>query len=503
MKRTIVIILLLTVILSLSETFGQTTDSLKVHDEYRTPYVFWAGTNPKMTLQELASYCAPIFWLSPDEPLLNRKKGKDIRIPEPYPFEEKSDSPVVYYQLRLVGVKRGATYSAFYRDGKDISKSIIDLNKVSGLQLEYIHYYNSEAGAGEHKYDTEQVQFKIYVNKEPLGDSTFYYELLFSKVTAKAHALEWYDNIYLIDTSNIQHELQLPFYILVEEGKHASCTDMNGDGYYTPGYDVNIRVNDAWGVRDIIRTGSLISPFFLQWMQKVRKPEHRIYPPLPEDSYHRIKYTEDGIYAPDNAIYKLRPFPSSRKALPNVALKNDMETYEEPGWPIVVEDSKLYQVYEWRVEDMFIKSFSLALRFDDDIDNIGIALSFPLLIFENVEVPLIGGWLVNRMYFQDYQLRDFGYNVLYTNSASRFLDPYLSLGFEIDSYDNPETQELESQTDFVLEAGLKFRANVRFSPLKFLSFISDFWGVRLGIKNKGITEIKKINYVFEFGLGVW
>jgi len=54
-----------------------------------------------------------------------------------------------------------------------------------------------------------------------------------------------------------------------------------------------------------------------------------------------------------------------------------------------------------------------------------------------------------------------------------------------------------------MELGVKLRANVRYSPLKFLGFISDFWGIRLGMKNKGFSKISDINYIFEVGAGVW
>ncbi len=99
----------------------------------------------------------------------------------------------------------------------------------------------------------------------------YHYQLYLLQATAKAHALSWYDNIYKVNTDNLNIELELPFHILVEEGKHASITDMNGDGYYTPGYDVNVRTNDAWGLRDVIRTGELFSAQFEAWMAKVRR----------------------------------------------------------------------------------------------------------------------------------------------------------------------------------------------------------------------------------------
>ncbi len=60
------------------------------------------------------------------------------------------------------------------------------------------------------------------------------YTLSVSKVIAKAHGVLWFDNSLVIDKYT-----RFPITLLAEEGKHASCTDKNGDGYYTPGYDVN------------------------------------------------------------------------------------------------------------------------------------------------------------------------------------------------------------------------------------------------------------------------
>ena len=67
-------------------------------DFTRYPGIVWSGTERKMTIRDLAAYCAPVFWFSPDEPTMAAKKGKDIRIPESLPFEENTDAPVVYYQ---------------------------------------------------------------------------------------------------------------------------------------------------------------------------------------------------------------------------------------------------------------------------------------------------------------------------------------------------------------------------------------------------------------------
>ena len=141
------------------------------------------------------------------------------------------------------------------------------------------------------------ISVKIFIRRRAQPNDELHYEFILLEVNAKAHALEWYDNIYKIDTLNT--EIQLPFHILVEEGKHASCTDINADGYYTPGYDVNVRVNDAWGLRDVIRTGDLFSAEFKGFMAKVRRQGYRVFPPLPDDSPHKKNYTVDNEYVPN------------------------------------------------------------------------------------------------------------------------------------------------------------------------------------------------------------
>ncbi|VAX18808.1 hypothetical protein MNBD_IGNAVI01-1150 [hydrothermal vent metagenome] len=461
---------------------------------------FWEGTNPQMTLHQLASYCAPIFWFSPDEPELRNKKGKDIQIPAAFPFQGDSQTPVVYYQVtEILSIGTSSEESVLIpNENKD--ETIIDLRNIAGFNIDYNHYYKYEVGLGKHNHDTEQAQFKVYVYKEKDENGIEHYYLYFLQAIGRAHALMWYDNIYHVDENNLSHELELPFHILVEEGKHASCTDMNGDGYYTPGYDVNVRMNDAWELRDVIRTGELFSAKFEAWMAKVRKPEHRVFPPLPEDSPHRKKYEINGVYAPDNAVYELRPMPTQLAALPDELLKHDMTSYYYEGWPKVKALTQANKFYSWWEAENFIQSVGISFRANGVV---GISFAFPLLIIKNVEAPLVGGWLVNRIYFQDHKLRDFGYGILYTPSASRFLDPYFVVGLEVDKFYEEGKTELSSKTDFVLESGIKVRGNVKFSPLKFLSVLTDFWGVRLGIKSKGFWAIDNITYVFEIGAGVW
>jgi hypothetical protein len=60
---------------------------------------------------------------------------------------------------------------------------------------------------------------------------------------------------------------------------------------------------------------------------------------------------------------------------------------------------------------------------------------------------------------------------------------------------------VDVQPDFVLDLGLKFRTQIGTTPLKFLTFLTEFWGVRLGIKNYGISDIDHLTYVMEIGAG--
>ncbi len=456
--------------------------------DHKIQAIVWSGKNPKMTIKQLSAYCGPILWFSPDEPLLEETEGREIMLPEPFPFEEPATTPVVYYRIRTILVREDANGPAYVPDSTSKNRGIIDLHQIAGIDLDYFFYYHKEEGMGSHEHDVESAQFKLVVwRRDECQDCP--YNLVVTRVVAKAHGVQWYDNILDVD-----EYAKFPMHILVEEGKHASCTDKNGDGYFTPGYDVNERVNDAWGVRDVMRTGTLFSSQYRAWMTKVRRDEHRVFPPLPEGSPLRVRHSENGVYAPENAIYVLRPFPSAEKAEPNlyafIADKGD------PNWPEKVPDTDLTKFQRWVAEEgSFLKSLSIALRADGDL---GVSIIFPFFIVKHLEEPLSGGFLVNRIYLKDTRLRDIAWTLLYTTSASRWIDGYFSAGIERDVVDVPTGTE--TNRNFVMESGVKFRVGM---PLKPFRKLIDFWGIRLGIKNTGFIDIDKLTYVIEFGAGAW
>lgn len=462
--------------------------------------IIWSGTDPIMTYEQLASYCGPILWFSPDEPNLERKHGKDILLPIAFPFEEQVDAPVVYYMVRTLLTRGTSEDPAIYRDHSNRIDTKIDLRTLAGIDLDYFFYYPTEEGLGAHKHDVESVFLKLYVHhcKDCSDDS---YAIFVERTIAKAHGLDWYDNSLVSDQYT-----EFPMTILVEEGKHASCTDKNHDGVYTPTFDVNQRINDAWGLRDIMRSGGLYSGGFQAWMAKIRLHQDRVFPPLPPDSPLRKTFSVDGVYAPDNAIYQVRPFPRS----------GDVDQEKEPklihfiddkgdeDWPEILEANSIRAVTRWMDEERFINSLSIAYRFDGlnhgSRDHTGgISFMFPLLVVKNISDPIAGGWFVNRVYLKDKGLRDIAWNIVYTPSASRWVDGYFAIGREWDEDDSGAIY-----SDWMTETGVKFRLNMNHTPLSFLGVLgTDFWGVRLGVKNKGLFNWESIGYAIEVGAGVW
>jgi hypothetical protein len=232
-------------------------------------------------------------------------------------------------------------------------------------------------------------------------------------------------------------------------------------------------------------------------MTKVRDPIHRVFPPLPEDSPLRARHEMFGVYAVSYAKYELRPFPSAEKA--DEALHPFIADKGPEDWPEMKSANDLDQMLQLLDSESFVKSLSFAYRYDGDH---GLSLVFPLFIVKNFEDPLAGGFLVNRVYFRDTNFRDFAWTVLYTPSASRWMDGYLSAGYEWETFDLPDGSTANDD-DFVLETGLKFRVNVSHSPVRFLRAVTDFWGIRVGVQNKGAWQIADLNYVFEIGAGTW
>ena len=468
------------------------------HEELAEQYgIIWTGLDPEMTIERLAAYAAPVLWFSPDEPLLKkgprRLKGKDVTIPEPFPFEDASEQPVVYYRVRRVLQHVDEPGEGTYVEDPEVrGQSLIDLRKVAGVDLDFFFYYSMDMGGNPHKHDVEYIETRIAVARRPeCTECPFVVGLM--RVNAKAHGIRWFDNTLEVDAS-----ARLPLHILVEEGKHASCTDRNADGQFTPGYDVTERVNDAWGVRDTLGTGTFFTGDYKSWMTKIRRDDTRVFPPLPEDSPLRAEWSIEGEYVPENAIYALRPWPRAEEA--DSHLVHYIADKGDPDWPEVVPDTDLQNLERWLGDESWAQSWALAVRGAND--DLGVSLAFPLLIFKNVQDPLAGGWFVHRIYFQGSELEDFGWLINYSPSASRWFDGYFAVGMEWDKQVVDGVSSTKRYT--VTESGIKFRVDLLRTPLKFLGKLgTTFWGFRAGIQFRGVWSFDNIGYVFEFGAGSW
>ena len=459
----------------------------------------WQGSRPTMTLHELVAYAAPVIWLSPDEPTMARRQRRDLRVPAALPFESQPESPVVYYQLGELAGRPDADGPSFVLNEKDKGASVVDLRNASTLRLKYITYFPYEAGLSDHPHDVEPTEFRILIERSngPIAReygyfcSNEFYLIMVLRVTGEAHGNRWYYNVLDVDQSTA-----LPIHLLIEEGKHAAATDRNADGYFTPGYDVTVRPNDAWGVRDTIRGGTLFTGKFEAWMAKVRQPEHRVLPPLPADSRLRERLVERTGGDAEHAQYELRPLPSSVLATSDQLLREKIAEKEVENWPVIKERAAAAgPLRDWYREGRQLRPFSFAYMYDGDS---GFSMALPLLVVKTVHEPLTGGYLVHRLTFKDTNLRDVSWMLMYTPSASRWFDKYVAGGVETNRFKD-EDGVTQVERDFALEMGVKFR----FRNPPGLGFLTNFWGVRLGIKNIGAIDIENMKYVIEIGAGVW
>jgi len=479
---------------------------VKPGDEEYPAGLVWYGAESTLDFKRLASYCAPVLWFSPDEPRLRYKKDGYFGLPMPLPFEEPTDSAVVYFRVTRVVGEEGTDAGEFWVEkGADKSDWVLDLKKVKRVTMHFFFYYDKETGVGAHDHDFETLEMSINIlNRNDEERRLDLYGVQIKQVIGHAHGVPWFFNVLVMKQED--NDVIFPVTILVEEGKHANCTDRNGDGFYSPGYDVNKRVNDAWGVKDVIRSGVMLTPNYETWMTKIRFQESRIAPPLPEDSPWYERFTTHRYLAEDNKRqYTLRPTPDVRgvdfsEIEHGNNLKHFIESKGYPDWPEAEHVNPFELLNQEMFDESFLGSYGYGYRYDGK-NSVFVAL--PLLLTRNFEAPYIGGWFVNRLYANfgllagdGFQL--WGHQITYTPSASRWMDPYFSAGYEV------RDQADGNDVLFVYEAGTKFRAFIGQTPARFLRKLgSDFWGARIGVRAVNFPEIEQLSFVIEVGAGVW
>lgn len=449
-----------------------------------------------LPFDSIAKLCSPIYWFSPDEPQLYDQEGK-IKLPQALPFEEDSNQPTVYYKIKEIYTPRRK--KDFSLQNINLKNSeYLDLTQTIRFEIEYYNYYPTEQGAGSHPHDLEAVLFQIVVHKEePCINSKYVLEI--KRVIARAHGLYWFDNIL-----NVDEATQFPMVILVEEGKHGNCTDKNGDGLYTPGYDVNEKPNDTWGVRDIISTGNLFTGGFQSWMAKVRIPESAIFPSGYTDSERKSTNSNRIQKRSSKNVYELKRFPKLPTTIKDRKLDKLVRGKKPIDWPRIHYNVKRSRITKNERSNVLRNKVGFSRGTNNTLE-----LSVPLLLVRHVKAPMTGGWFYHKLYsgsLDTYPTAPdavgvFGHQIRHSNSASRWLDTYVGMGYEVLT-DRLNDQHLK--TVLVSEVGIKVRVNITVTPFKFLRFLgTDYWGVSLGWRNRGYNTFESGSFVLSVGAGAF
>ena len=426
---------------------------------------------------------APVLWFSPDEPLLI----EDAPFPSAHPCDAQSDRPVVYYQVKDLLLRGDERVTEPPQNDPQF------FEKVRIMSLMFFFYYPRDVGMGSHEHDIESVQFDVALGEED-GCKYVYLGL----VKAAAHGQPWYSN--RLKAARGTH---YPITILVEEGKHASCTDRNSDGRYTPGFDINQFVNDGWGVRDVFGAGFLFTGNYAAYMTKPREPETRLLPPATAPPLC-VPPVLSSLRDPEESLgrYELRPGQS-------LGLCDEMGSGSDSSFLAVMMrvnglgDGTPTRQLDNEIEHRFIKGIGntpqlvpgLSLRWDEG------RLGASIIPFG---IDVGEGWLVGRV----GALNGISTELMFTRSASRWSDGYFSGGWEwkdakYETINGVRVETRPYRSDPVFETGIKFRIGLPEGKIRWLFLNYRFAGIRMGARFNGVDRFKNGRFTLEFGAGVW
>jgi hypothetical protein len=451
------------------------------------PGVVWQGTE-RLGLREIAGLLAPALWFSADEPLLAEGHPP---IPTAHPCDAVANGPVVYYQVTNLTYRGDSPVSRPEEDDAEFS------DKVESFILKYFFYYPEDSGVGGHLHDLETTEFEVWLEND--GGQR---RVRLASIEALAHGSRWYSNIL-----KIRSDLRYPVTLFVEEGKHATAPDRNGDGTFMRGYDVTERVNDAWGVRDSLGHGVLLSSGYASEMTKHRLEPFRLLPP---ESRHlqvtaRMRSYNDGQASLGryelrraNAVPACTEIASDRARLIGMMTDHRFGLDEPPTQ--YRSGSVDRALSELSLPDAWL---SASLR----VTNRKLGAAF---IFKGLDMR--EGWIVPRATVSS---RDATGEVLFTPSASRWADYYVSGGVRRQYVTTRETRTIDTEQGpqeiavvvppnwkIVVETGVKFRAKLP-AKMRPSVFGYSFGGLRFGLQALGFSRVEQFRFIWEIGAGAW
>lgn len=435
--------------------------------------VVWQGTRA-LTLREVAELVAPVMWFSLDEPLVRR----GVPVPSVHPCDRPADGPVVYYQVA----------SLFHR-GEELPlplDRVADLgDRVRSLNLRFYFYYPDDFGMHGHRHDVEGCELELEFEQGPQGCRT----LRLERVRAFAHGAPEYEN-----RLRVTEDARLPITLLVEEGKHASCPDRNADGIYTPGYDVNEKVRDAWGVRDIFGSGHMLGAGYSSKMTKPRRLAERVLPPVPSAAACRA-YTDPSVVEPTPVLgrYELRA-GDSLDVCAGLGTRAE-STFFARGMMVAngfgvsgrVEQFEYdFEPHLSRVERVAAMFSSVNLVLDEGRGHLSLT---------GHGLDLGEGWLVPRVGFGNHYASA---EMVFTPTAVVWMAPYVLGGWE---YHGDATRTGHRRNEFASEIGVKFRIALPPGRIRWPFLGQRFGGIRFGLRSNGFERLRDQRFVLAIGGG--
>jgi hypothetical protein len=546
-----------------------------VLSDYEATLIWRSSDDPAFTLWTLANYAAPILWFSPDEPLL--RAGANL--PQPLPPRTGTSLPNppshVYYNIPLVVIRDEPRCSPLVgsvdpeahplRDqnlawnddpGAPVTLDYPPLDCLDSVKIRFFFYYASDLGVNAHLNDLESLQINIRILRDrdstgfgPFSDGSSgvcadggasHHCAMVMGLHGSAHGIAWYTNGLNVDRNL---DTILPTTVLVEEGKHASAPDRNSDGRYTPGFDVDIHPNDAWGVRDTLGTSWLQAPAFRADMSKPRIERDRVFPPVPN---WRIAETwavrtipgaaSDPGKAANAAWQRLYELVNIREAVADPEGSRDVKYCDEhadqvspeipqtagcegdgdceplealfrgeegcqrtrvlpdKGWLVVERRFARWKIGGPHNEYLtwsrfFAERVAPAFRMSGSAPSI--AWTPPVAL----NVPGLDGWLSARLNLQKTSVDRVSEGIVdavYSHSAARHFSFYAAIGADklpSSDADDPGARRA------ALEGGFKLRGTIPGLNL--------FAGARVGVRAVDPTRFRYPRLVFEIGGGSW
>jgi hypothetical protein len=541
-------------------------------------------THPAFTLKTLANGSAPILWFSPDEPLLRARRAIPEEIPK-LQTPPNYSTRVVYYNIPRLLIKNSSrcaplltsdsvrdentewidtpvTSPPSVADGLDPKHPPLDC--LDSVKIRYFFYYDSEVGTAAHSNDFESVQINIDIVSAPLLDErirriskmpavnvfqcgdgvTSGHCAVVRGVFGSAHGIAWYTNGLNVQRNS---DALLPLTVLVEEGKHASSPDRNADGTYTPGFDVDIHPNDAWGIRDILRTRWLQGPAFRADMAKHRLDRDMVFPSSPNP---RLKARYQQTHLPSFGLSASNSGTAVEKWVPTYELRNiqaeDAGSDSDGRVTYCVKNSdhlsarvparlgcgltgsceKLKTLFEDeegcrqlrvlpRKGWILIREQLAKLNAGGTHDEY---LTWPRFFRERVlpsarfsgsmatiswtppiawNVPGLDGWVTSRINFNrplaPAPVKEGFADAVYSTSAARYMSVYAAIGRDTVLSDPRDPHSTRHTT--ALESGFKMRF-----PIPWLKIFS---GVRVGARADDPSSFRYGRLIIEVGGGSW